>query len=153
MSKMESESLYWKDNIDEILLHFTDGNAKMNKAFKTGMKKGFREFESKMVRSQLTGRKNENFGLNRQSGHLAGTWSTNVQDDGGFIKGTLRSGVKYGIYHQKFPGQNRLPAPRIPKRLYVYEYFEKTGINILIQRMGREGMKALSAIWKGRGRA
>ena len=61
-------------NADDLAGRIQSFDAALIEAMKRGLRKGVRLFEADMIKRQLTGRRADNMGLNRQSGNLAGAW-------------------------------------------------------------------------------
>jgi phage gpG-like protein len=119
-----------------------------------GMVRGMELFSSRIIMKQMTGRP----GLNVQTGNLRRSWvvrKTRTKDD---IAVSLGTQTKYARIHQyggiiKNPGTNngfgrgiKIPAYdiRMPKRLFVLEDFQKTGLGIISKQIARGLHKAYS---------
>lgn len=80
------------------------------------LKRGMQFYERHIVEEMLSGRVSQDYGLNRQTGTAAKSWSI-VSINDGYV---LWTSANYLIYHQ-------LGGEKIPKRLYVYEEFKTVG--------------------------
>ena len=88
--------------------------------------KAMRDFEAKIGKEQMSGRKRPDYGLNRINKKLSNGWS--VTQKGSMRQGDfivyLNNSTEYGKYHQ-------LGGKKIPKRLYILEDFATSGKELL----------------------
>ena len=86
--------------------------------------------EGQIVEDQMSGRVREDYGLNRQSGRLAGSWRHKITNIGTTIAIKIFPLMFYAKFHQR-PG----PNSKTPKRLYVVEYFKANAKKIYFQEI------------------
>jgi hypothetical protein len=150
--------IFYKSNADKIIAALKKKSDTTLIAAERGMVKGLRLFEGKLVREQLSGRKGTK-GLNRRTGNAANSWVPIIKRDMKDIVGRLASRAFYLKTHQEGmtirpKASNRLvfsigdrtifaKKVNIPKRLYVYEEWKKTGAGIIRREMLKEVQKVI----------
>ena len=113
---------------------------------KQAMKFAMYEFQGDIVRTQMSGRVNNDYGLNRQSGHLAQGWSV-IDSEGSGVDSyrvRLANQEKYGVYHEAV---DRGKA-KYPKRLWIHESFPKwypISLNAAVKRYVIKSAKAIGS--------
>jgi hypothetical protein len=141
-------------NVREVLAKLDDRAKTLLLSMQKGMREGMRQFESYIVKNQLSGRKSPNFGLNRVSGNAASRWAIEEKGEGVDYTVSLSSPAWYLQTHQhhKFNGwiyprtkkylsfkvgkqYRRASKVYIPKRLFIYESFADVGDTIIKARM------------------
>jgi hypothetical protein len=112
---------------DDLLNRIKSFNEDAMRQLHASMNRGMLYFIGTTVRTQMSGRKSPNFGLNRISGRLANANRTISDIIGNDYRVRAQFGfpnAPYIVYHQKPRGTE---APKIPKRLYITEEFRRTG--------------------------
>ena len=127
-------SFKYKSNINRIIASLKNKDVRAMQAAKGGMVRGMQFYEGYMIRTQMTGRKSDDFGLNVQTGNLRASWAVNSENEGmgGDLVVTLGTRTKYAAVHQfGYPPRN------IPKRLRVLEEFKTMGNRMIGQSVSK----------------
>lgn len=119
----------WKSNVNKFIASLLTDKIQILNRIKRGMKQGMRLFGARMIKEQMSGRKNPMLGLWRQDGHLARSWDPREEGAGGLdyrVRWATRT--PYAIYHQT-------GTQHVPQRLYIYEEFKRIGFTIIQKRV------------------
>ena len=112
-------------NVKQVIKEIEEGNQNIIDGMKAGLFHGMRFFESHIIRTQMSGRKTDSWGLNVQSGFLRASWFTYVKKMYADFTVATATSTKYAIAHERPPGYTG--TPHIPKRLHIAEIFEMRG--------------------------
>lgn len=133
-----------KMNVTKVKQALRDNKEWVLRAAYRGMVKGMQQYNSHVVRAQMSGRKRPDYGIKRPTGTLArsGYVRQIYEPSGGIVR--LVYGAKYGVYHQiggPFPctsSRGKSYTMNLPKRLYVPEEFQTVGRQLLSQAIAKE---------------
>lgn len=118
-------------NVDNLVQALRERKANVTKLSQNGLKQGMRFFEGKMIKEQLSGRVMHYWGLNRVTGTLARSWRIDSQGENEEFKVRLSTSIPYARIHQFGGNTGKGGRTFIPKRLYIYEDFQKSGIELI----------------------
>lgn len=91
-------------NLPAILKAWGSKSKRMASAVRLGLRDGLRDYESHIIKQQLSGRRSATYGLNRRSGNSANSWSVKIYREGLDSVGILRSNATawYLKLHQHY---------------------------------------------------
>jgi len=160
-----------KSNIDKIIDAWRLKPAKLAAALRSGLAAGLLEFEKKrIIKSQLSGRKSQGYGLKSRTGNARNAWGIQVAwrssiDLIGYLGAEKRAWYLKVHQHDGFNGwifpksQKYLhfkPNAKkkmyvnakkvyIPKRLFIYEEFKTYGNRMIRSEIKNHLIKAANA--------
>ena len=119
-------------NVEEVIQHLQAGaNIIVEKLMKS-MTEGMEYFSGNFIKTQLSGRKEADFGLKVRTGTLRNSWT--VRGEGTGMEDysvRLATWVKYARIHQYGGATGKNHKAIIPKRLYLLESFRAEGFSFI----------------------
>ena len=94
----------FKTNFADIARKWKEKPKKFEAAMNKGLQEGLRQYERKFIKDQLSGRRNKNYGLKKQSGILSSLVNVTMSKDGTDVVGKLAIGENawYAKLHQHY---------------------------------------------------
>lgn len=137
MMTSEGKNFSFISNTQKIISFFEQKRSQAAQVMTDAMRKGMQLYHSVIVENQMSGRRADDYGLNRRTGFLVRSWSVKTNRSGANSSVVLSTRCAYAAIHE-YGGVIKHPKGyeiRIPQRLHIREEYKTTGYPGIVQEV------------------